>query len=147
MKYILGVLGVCLVMSCSDFLELKHVSNISSDNFNRNEEELYASLIGCYNGMQGALYREWAVTELRSDNARIYARTSTTSIFDVIRQLDIATIQPINYIVDEYWSGCYHNIERCNIVIRDHANVEDKGTGDEYMSEAMFLFMANTSSL
>lgn len=139
MKYILGVLGVCLVMSCSDFLELKHVSNISSDNFNRNEEELYASLIGCYNGMQGALYREWAVTELRSDNARIYARTSTTSIFDVIRQLDIATIQPINYIVDEYWSGCYHNIERCNIVIRDHANVEDKGTGDEYMSEAMFI--------
>ena len=138
-KYILGVLGICLAMSCSDFLELKHVSNISSDDFNRNEEELYASLIGCYNGMQGALYREWAVTELRSDNARIYARTSTTSIFDVIRQLDIATIQPINYIVDEYWSGCYHNIERCNIVIRDHANVKDASIGDEYMSEAMFI--------
>ena len=88
--------------SCSDFLDLKHESNISADNFNKNTEELYASLVGCYNGMQEALYREWAMTELRSDNTRIYARTSTTAIFDVIRQLDLSTIQPINYLVDEY---------------------------------------------
>ena len=67
--------------------------------------------------MQEALYREWAMTELRSDNTRIYARTSTTAIFDVIRQLDLSTIQPINYLVDEYWAGNYHNIERCNTVI------------------------------
>ena len=125
--------------SCSDFLDLKHESNISADNFNKNTEELYASLVGCYNGMQEALYREWAMTELRSDNTRIYARTSTTAIFDVIRQLDLSTIQPINYLVDEYWAGNYHNIERCNTVIRDFAVVDDPDLRAQYKAEAMFI--------
>lgn len=119
------LLAALAMVSCSDFLELKHESNISADDFNRTEDELYTSLVGCYNGMQGALYREWAMTELRSDNTRIYARTSSTSIFDVIRQLDLSTIQPINYLVDEYWAGNYHNIERCNTVLRDYAVVGD----------------------
>lgn len=125
--------------ACSDFLDLKHESNISADNFNKNAEELYASLVGCYNGMQEALYREWAMTELRSDNTRIYARTSTTAIFDVIRQLDLSTIQPINYLVDEYWAGNYHNIERCNTVIRDFAVVDDPDLRAQYKAEAMFI--------
>lgn len=125
--------------SCSDFLDLKFDSNITAEDFNNNAEELFVSLTGCYNGMQGALYREWAVTELRSDNARIYARTSSSQVFDVIRQLDLSTIQSINYLVDEYWTGNYHNIERCNGVIRDYAVVADPALQNEYLGEAMFI--------
>jgi len=142
MKKIKIFLSVCLAVtlaSCSDFLDLKFESNITAEDFNNNAEELFVSLTGCYNGMQGALYREWAVTELRSDNARIYARSSSSQVFDVIKQLDISTIQSINYLVDEYWSANYHNIERCNTVIRDHAVVEDPTLHDEYMAEAMFI--------
>ena len=133
------LLAALAMVSCSDFLELKHESNISADDFNRTEDELYTSLVGCYNGMQGALYREWAMTELRSDNTRIYARTSSTSIFDVICQLDLSTIQPINYLVDEYWAGNYHNIERCNTVLRDYAVVGDEVLRNQYKAEAMFI--------
>lgn len=138
-KKIIVVFSALALGACSDFLDLKHESNISADDFNKNAEELYASLVGCYNGMQDALYREWAVTELRSDNTRIYARTSTTAVFDVIRQLDLSTIQPINYLVDEYWVGNYHNIERCNTVIRDYAVVDDENLRAQYKAEAMFI--------
>lgn len=138
-KIAMMLLAALAMVSCSDFLELKHESNISADDFNRTEDELYTSLVGCYNGMQGALYREWAMTELRSDNTRIYARTSSTSIFDVIRQLDLSTIQPINYLVDEYWAGNYHNIERCNTVLRDYAVVGDEVLRNQYKAEAMFI--------
>ena len=41
------LLAALTMASCSDFLELKHESNISADDFNRTEDELYTSLVGC----------------------------------------------------------------------------------------------------
>ncbi|WP_346692355.1 hypothetical protein [uncultured Alistipes sp.] len=52
-KIAMMLLAALAMVSCSDFLELKHESNISADDFNRTEDELYTSLVGCYNGMQG----------------------------------------------------------------------------------------------
>ena len=138
-RIIIGLICAFASISCNEWLDLKHESHIADKDFNKNKEELFASLTGCYNGLQGSLYREWAMSELRSDNTRIYASQSSSPIFDVIRQLDISTIQPINYLVDEYWVGCYQSIDRCNKVIRDFHVVDDAVVRAEYKAEALFL--------
>lgn len=138
-KIITCVLFAIMLGSCSDFLELKHESNVGADDFNKNTDELFSSLMGCYNGMQGALYREWAVTELRSDNSRISVANTSSALTDEIRQLDISNIQSINELVDEYWIGNYHNISRCNVVLRDFAVVENLDLRDNYKAEALFI--------
>ncbi len=135
----LAIAASALLFSCSDFLELKPQSNINADLFNSNAEELAVSLAGCYNGMQGALYREWAVSELRSDNARLYSRSSSTSIFEVIREIDCSAISTTNYLVEECWNGIYNNINRCNIVLRDLHVVEDPTLYAKYQGEALFI--------
>jgi len=132
-------LTVIFASSCEKFLNQQPISNIGEDSFNLNEKDLETSLTGCYNGLQGALHAEWAVTELRSDNTRIYCRVSSTAIFEQIKQLDLANTTSMNTLVEEYWKSTYVNIDRCNRVIRDINVVTDQEKKSRFLAEAKFI--------
>ncbi len=125
--------------SCDQFLEMKTPSDTSQKRYNTTPEEIAVSIAGCYNGMQGALHAEWALTELRSDNARIYARASSTLIFEYIHELDYLAVSTTNTFIDEYWTATYANIGRCNQVLADMDVVTDPVANAVFSGEAMFI--------
>lgn len=118
---------------------MQYDSYVSEENFNSDAGELYTSLVGCYNGLQGTMYREWALTEVRSDNTKIHKTNTSASPYTEILSLDFCVPQTNNSLVEEYWDAVYSNITNCNIVIRDIDVVEDEDTYNEYLAEAMFL--------
>ena len=136
---LLIVLTLFTSTSCSDFLDFNNESNIQLDDFNKDENELYASLIGCYNGTSKTIHREWALTELRADNSRLFNKTSTASPSIDIRDLDYGVTQSNNIFVEEYWDATYKNITNCNIVIRDIDVVEIEELHNRYLAEATFI--------
>lgn len=136
---LLIVLIVFMSISCNEFLDFNNESNVQLDKFNKNSEELYASLVGCYSGTSAAIYREWALTELRSDNSRIHKRIVSASPYVDIIHVDEGVTQTNNLFVEEYWDSTYKNITNCNVVIRDINVVEDVALRNRYLAEATFI--------
>lgn len=136
---LLIVLTLFMSTSCSEFLDFNNESNVQLDSFNKDAGELYSSLIGCYSGTAKAIHREWALTELRADNSRLFNSTSTASPAIDIRDLDYGVTQSNNIFVTEYWDATYKNITNCNIVIRDINVVEVEELRNRYLAEATFI--------
>lgn len=137
-KIIVFILAFAFI-SCDEFLDINYDSQVREDDFNKNKEELYVSLMGCYNGLQSSIHREWAMTELRSDNSRINKTNTSASPYNEILGLDLAGIQTNNLFIQEFWDASYNNIKNCNLVIRDVDVVTDETLRNEYLAEAMFI--------
>jgi len=142
MKNILLIGALFLMLSvpfsCSNFLNEVPFSEISESQFEDKSKLADLLLIGCYNGMQGALHNEWALTELRSDNARINTRISSTSTFNNIFLLDVGSTISLDPFVTEYWVLNYKNIARCNNAIMHYTTLNDS-TKIRNISEARFI--------
>lgn len=118
-KYILAVLVLTLTAtSCEKIIDIDPISNIGTDQFYKNYNEVNIALTGCYNGMHGSMYNEWMMTELRSDNAKQGVPSSTNVANTVLNELDMYTLNSSHIKVYDYWIATYKNIRSINYVLR-----------------------------
>lgn len=105
--------GLLVLNSCKDFLDLAPISEIGSNGFYSNNEQLEAGVFAIYDGMQTMVQTEYAVTEIRSDNSK------TRNSEGEGAQFESMNIDPANSTVSDYWSNNYNVIFRANIVLEN----------------------------
>lgn len=124
--------GLLIFSSCSDYLDLAPISEIGSNGFYTNNEQVEAGVLAIYDGMQTMVQTEYAVTELRSDNSR--TRTSEGEG----AQFESMNVSPSNSTVSDYWSNNYNIIFRANIVLQHLDAVTIANRKTQYEGEAKF---------
>ena len=70
----IGLLLVTLLFASCD-LDKYPYSEVAADEYVKNASSVNNLVLGCYNSLHDVMYYEWAMTELRSDNGRMYARS------------------------------------------------------------------------
>ncbi len=137
LKYSIAALFALALASCN--LDTPPYSEIPEDDFFKTPEEVNQGVLGCYSRLHGVMYYEWAVTELRTDNTRMYATGSTTNTSRLVEQLDQATILTTNDWVNTYWEASYQAILSCNKVLKNLSVVTNPAQRAQYEAEAKFL--------
>lgn len=117
------------LFACKKTIDLYPESNISTVTYYTNVDEVRAGLTGCYNGLQKALFNEWQLTELRSDNAKQGSPGSTASTNRDLSDLDMFTPATAHQGIYNYWLATYNNIRNANIVLQKLGVVYDPATG------------------
>lgn len=135
---ILATAAAALLLSGCD-LDKYPISEVAADDYVKGDASLNTLVIGCYNGLHGAMYYEWAVTELRSDNSRMHLNNSTSSNSKLVEQLDQGVINAEHAWVSDYWNGCYSTIARCNNVLGYLGAASTKENRDRFEGEALFI--------
>lgn len=106
-------MGIILSSCSEDYLEPAPVSSIGSTTFYKSEAEVEAAVLNIYDGLQNAVKREFALTEMRSDNTRTRSSEGEWAQFE---RLDV---KPTNITVATYWSLWYNVIFRSNTVLEN----------------------------
>lgn len=136
-KYIELLLVALLFTACN--LDKYPYSEVAADEYVKDASSVNNLVIGCYNSLQNVMYYEWAMTELRSDDSRMYATGSSASTTKLVEQLDQGTIIAEHQWVENYWDACYATIARANNVISYLDIIEDGTLRKQYEGEALFL--------
>lgn len=131
-------IAAALMLTACD-LDKYPYSEVASDEYVRDDATLNTLLMGCYNGLHDVMYYEWAMTELRSDNARMHQNNSTSSQAKLTEQLDQSVINSEHAWVSDYWNASYSVIDRCNNVLQRLDNAESEESRMKYQGEALFL--------
>ena len=131
-KFTLIFAGLLLFSACEDFLELEPISQIGDNGFYTNTSEVESAVLAIYDGMQSAVQREFALTEMRSDNTR--TRTSEGEW----AQFETLNVDPTNGTLADYWASWYNVIFRANTVLDNLEAVEDASTRSQFEGEARF---------
>lgn len=136
-KYIaLLISGLFLFTGCIDE---NPEDQIGAGDFYKTTEDINKAVVACYNGMQSPIKKEWALTEIRSDNARHYGANSSNQTSKELYDINNFRVQTSNSFNQEYWEATYHNIANCNTVLQ-HINVVDNATlKSQYEAEAKFI--------
>ncbi len=132
-RKIFAVMIVCLVASaCDEQLDLKPKSAIGENAFYNNTTEVEAAVLGIYDGFQESIQREFAITEMRSDN------TKTKSSEGDWAQFETMNVRPTNAAISSYWSGMYNVIFRANNVLENLEAVSEDNIRLQFEGEAKF---------
>ncbi len=131
MKYIqFTIIVFCLALSsCKKIIDLYPESNLSTDNYYTNYAEVQAGVTGCYNGMHNAQFREWQLTELRSDNSLQGVTGSTNTFNRDLSDLDMFIPSTSHAGLYSFWLDSYNNIRNCNVVLSKLGVTYDAATG------------------
>jgi hypothetical protein len=131
MKYIQFIFIVlCLALcSCKKVIDLYPESNLSTDNYYTNAAEVQAGITGCYNALHNAQYREWQLTELRSDNSIQGVTGSTSTVNRDLSDLDMFMPATSHQGLYSFWVDSYNNIRNCNVVLQKLGINYDPSTG------------------
>ena len=137
---VVGLAAALLTLSLTS-CDLNQVpySEVTNEDFVKDDASVNTLLMGCYNGLHAVMEYEWAVTELRSDNARMYGTGSTSNTTKLVEQLDQSTIGADHEWVSKYWNACYATIARTNNVLANLEAVGDENLRNQYEGEALFL--------
>ena len=140
MKYIpyLIISSLLAFSSCKKVIDIYPESNLNTGTYYSNYEEMLAGLNGVYNGLQRPLYREWQVTELRSDNARQGITGSTSSVNRDLSDLDIFIPATTHDAIYRYWLDTYNNIRNANIVLQKLGVAYDAAGGTIALGNVAF---------
>jgi len=130
-------LFVLALSSCD--LDQYPYSEVAAGEYVKDAESVNTLVVGCYNGLHDVMYYEWALTELRSDNARMYGNNSTSNTTKLVEQLDQSTVGAEHDWVTNYWTAAYATIARCNNVLSYANVVADETLRARYEGEALFL--------
>lgn len=125
-------LGLFLISCNKDNLDLDPISEIGSNEFYSSPEEVELATIAIYDGLQAVPLREFALTEMRSDNTR------TKSSEGDWAQFESFTVVPTNQQVGVYWSVNYNVIFRANRVLENLDVVTPTGLRNQLEGEAKF---------
>ena len=137
-RYILPVLlSVLALTSCN--LDKYPFSEVAASEYVKDATSVNNLVIGVYNGLYDVLYNEWAMTELRSDNARMRVNNSTSQDSKLIEQLDQLVVLTANAWVQDYWDAIYVVVNRANTVLANLDVVSDEALRARYEGEARFL--------
>ena len=126
-------------MLCSCNLDQYPYSEVAADEYVKDANSVNNLVIGVYNGLYDVLYNEWAMTELRTDNARMRVNNSTSQDSKLIEQLDQLVVLTANSWVQDYWDALYVVINRANTVLANLDVVKDDALRAQYEGEARFL--------
>lgn len=120
MKYLqISIIAFGLLLaSCKKVIDLYPESNLNTGTYYSNYDEVKAGLTGCYNSLQRPLYREWQLTELRSDNSRQGVPASTNSFNRDLSDLDMFFPATTHDGLYQYWLDTYNNIRNANVVLQ-----------------------------
>lgn len=165
MKYIqlIIVCSALALSSCKKNIDLFPESNLSSTNYYTNAQEFQAGLSGAYSGLQNTQYREWQLTELRSDNSLQGVTGSTNSFNRDLSDLDWFIPATTHDGLYQYWVSAYNNIRNSNILLQQLGMVYNPASGTfsqtpitvnlsdadrrQFAGEAMFLRALNYFNL
>lgn len=131
MKYIqFIIIFFCLaICSCNKVIDLYPESNLSTATYYSNYAEVQAGILGCYNGLHGPQYREWQLTELRSDNSLMGFTGSTANFNRDLSDLDQFIPSTTHAGLYSFWLDTYNNIRNCNVVLQKLGAVYDPAAG------------------
>lgn len=124
-----SLLGCVMFASCKKLIDQYPVSNLNTGTYYSNLEELKAGVTGAYHGLQAPLNNEWALTELRSDNAKQGQTGSTSTTNLILNQIDMFAISAYDTRVADYWQSTYNNIRNANVVLQKLGVVYNPSTG------------------
>ncbi|HAA19233.1 MAG TPA: RagB/SusD family nutrient uptake outer membrane protein [Cytophagales bacterium] len=131
--YALPLVAVLGLASCSvDPLDLQPLSDIGGNGFYANSDEVESGVIAIYDGLQQLPLREFALTEMRSDNTR------TKSSEGDWAQFQDYNVAPTNVVIGSYWADNYNVIFRANVVLANLDVVEDANAAAQFEGEAKF---------
>ena len=136
-QYILLTLVLALMTACD--MDQYPYSEVAADEYVKDDNSVNTLVMGCYNGLHDVMYYEWAMTELRSDNSRMYGTGSTSNTTKLVEQLDQGKITTEHEWVSDYWNACYATISRANNVLSYLDAVSDPALRNQYQGEALFL--------
>ncbi|MEL6536325.1 MAG: RagB/SusD family nutrient uptake outer membrane protein [Bacteroidota bacterium] len=132
-KYALPLVAVLGLASCSeDPLDLQPLSDIGGNGYYQNGDEVESGVVAIYDGLQQLPMREFALTEMRSDNTR------TKSSEGDWAQFQDYNVAPTNVVISSYWADNYNVIFRANVVLANLDVVEDAGAAAQFEGEAKF---------
>lgn len=134
----IALLWVVLGFAACD-LDKYPYSEIAADEYVTDSASVNNLVVGCYNSLHDVMYYEWAMTELRSDNSRMYTTSSTGSTTKLVEQLDQGTMTAEHAWIENYWNACYVTIARANNVLASLDVVEGETLRKQYQGEALFL--------
>ncbi len=130
--YIITIISTVFFSACEKFLELDPLSEIGSTGFYQNEDEVNAGIIAIYDGLQEIPNLEYALTEMRSDNAK------TRNSEGEWAQFEKMNVNPANGTLSSYWSAAYNVVFRANTVLPHLDIVEDANTKAQFEGEILF---------
>ena len=120
----------CLALgSCKKNIDLYPESNLNTATFYSNYAEVQLGITGCYNGLQKPQYREWQLTELRSDNSLMGVTGSSSNVNRDLSDLDWFIPATTHAGLYNFWLDSYNNIRNCNVVLQKLGVNYDAATG------------------
>ena len=138
--YLLGALTSLSVVSCEKYIDLKPISQETSDNAYNEASQIEGALTGVYESFQSAEYYVWdkvGLEDVRSDN--YYAGGDNTEIIS----FDQLKITPTNSRINKNWGNIYNAIAKANTVLDKLPGVTDVKLTDarrtQIRGEALFL--------
>ena len=139
MKRVLFLILIALLGVSSCNLDQAPYSEVAADVYVKDAKSVNNLVIGVYNGLYDVMYTEWAMTELRTDNARMRVNNSTSQDSKLIEQLDQLVVVTANAWVQDYWDALYVVVNRANTVLANLDVVQDDVLRAQYEGEARFL--------
>lgn len=135
--YILSLLLMVGVTSCSGYLDKQPLDSPSDESFLRNEDEMNMALTGCYN----ALWTQWNTMPFMFalDHASDIGYERDVNDLLLIGQ---GAGTPTNKIATQFWTEFYKGISRCNFLINNMHRGKDSVDPSVYSrieAEARFL--------
>lgn len=115
-----------------DDLNLQPQSAIGDNAFYNTTEEVEGAVIAIYDGLQNVPLREFALTEMRSDNTR------TKSSEGDWAQFESFDVQATNLAIGDYWTANYNVIFRANTVLNHLDVVTSESLKGQFEGEAKF---------
>ena len=141
-RYIVLLIIVSGITSCSDYLEPVPDSGITADSYFNNADELETGVIAIYDAWQGvnsndlddnhSVQYEFYLTEMRSDNTRTKSQEGEAA------QFEFYNVESTNGIVANYYASMYSVIFRSNIILENLDVVTDANAASSFEAEAKF---------
>lgn len=119
-------------VGCEKQLDLSPISEIGENAFYTTSDEVEGGVLAIYDGLQQVPLREFALTEMRSDN------TETKSSEGDWAQFESLDVEPTNLAIGSYWKANYNVIFRANKVLEHLDVVGNDALRNQFEGEAKF---------
>jgi starch-binding outer membrane protein, SusD/RagB family len=116
-KYILIISVFFGIISCESFLESDNLNNPQVKDYYKTLNDLNTALNGCYSSMRSGLNDEFALTEIRSDNAFLSVGNTTNQVNLNVRDFDNFDPATNNQSIYNYWLSSYKSIRNTNLLL------------------------------
>lgn len=141
-KYInivLMALAIFAFTSCEDFLNMEPIDQLGEGSFYNNDKEINMAVMASYSSLRSLTNEEWRLTEIRSDNARLYIKNTGDAINVRLRQLDNFLVETTHDENQNYWEAAYKAINNCNVVLENIDVVTDEALKNQLEGEVRFI--------